>query len=92
MHTKEVKAQISKSAENLENGAAAAAASLGNGADSIGKQHDELQDKLRDIGQSLLASSKVLADEAARQARLRPLATFGAAFVAGVIVARMLRT
>ena len=92
MQTKEVKAQISKSAENIESGAAAAAASLGNGADALGKQHDELQDKLRDIGQSLLASSKVLADEAARQARLRPLAAFGAAFVAGVIVARMLRT
>lgn len=91
MHTKEIKAQINSSAEAIESGVAAAAASLGNGADALGKEHDELQDRLRDIGQSLLASSKVLVDEAARQARLRPLATFGVAFVAGVIIARVLR-
>lgn len=92
MHANEVKARINSSAEAVESGVAAAAASLGNGADALGKQRDELQDKLREIGQSLLASSKVLVDEAARQARLRPLATFGVAFVAGVIIARALRS
>ncbi len=91
MDTKEVKAQIRKSAAQIENGVAAAATSLGNGADTLGEQHDELQDKLRDIGRRLLESTKSLTDEATKQARLRPLAVFGVAFVAGVIVARVLR-
>jgi len=46
---------------------------------------------LRDLGARMLESSRTLSDEAARQARLRPLAVFGAAFLAGVIVARVLR-
>lgn len=91
MNTKEVKAQIRKGAAHIENSVAAAAAILGNGADAVGEQHDELQDKLRDIGRRVLDSTKALTDEASKQARLRPLAVFGVAFVAGVIVARALR-
>jgi len=91
MRTTQIKAQINKSAEEIENGVAAAAASLGNGVDTLGEQHDALQDKLRDIGHDLLDSTKALTDEAAKQARLRPLAAFGVAFVAGIIVARALR-
>lgn len=91
MNTKETKAQIRKSADKIERGVAAAAASLTNGADALGEQSDELQEKLRDIGRRILDTTKELSDEAAKQARLRPLAVFGIAFVAGVIVARALR-
>jgi len=91
MDTNETKARIRKSAEQIESGVAAAAASLTNGADAVGEQSDELQEKLRDIGRRLLDTSKELGDEAAKQARLRPLAVFGVAFVAGIIVARVLR-
>jgi hypothetical protein len=91
MHTKDVDAQINKSAEKIESGVAAAAAGLSNGVDALGERHDEILGKLRDIGNSLLDSTKTLTDEAAKQAHLRPLAVFGVAFVAGVIVARALR-
>jgi len=91
MNTKETKAQIRKSADQVESGVEAVAASLTNGADALGEQSDELQDTLRDIGRRLLDTTKELSDAAAKQARLRPLAVLGVAFVAGVIVARALR-
>jgi hypothetical protein len=91
MNTREIKAKINQRADQIESGVAAAAESLTNGADALGEQSDELQDNLREIGRNLLESTKALTDEAAKQARLRPLAVFGIAFVAGVIVARALR-
>lgn len=91
MSTSQVKAQIHKTAERIEDGVEAAAAGIANGADALDAQRDELLETLRDLGRRMLESSKALSDEAARQARLRPLAAFGAAFIAGVIVARVLR-
>lgn len=91
MNTKETKAQIRKGADKIESGVEAAADSLAEGAEALGEHSDELQDKLRDIGRHILNTTKELSDEAAKQARLRPLAVFGVAFVAGVIVARALR-
>lgn len=91
MDTNQIKAQIHTSADRIESGVAAAAAGLSNGADALGIQRDELLGQLRDIGRRLLDSSRTLTDEAGKQARLRPLGVFGVAFVAGVIVARVLR-
>ena len=91
MNTKEIKAQIHKNADRIESAVEAAAVGLGNGADAIDKQRDDLQETLRDLGRRMLESTKALTDEAARQARLRPLAVFGVAFVAGIIAARVLR-
>jgi hypothetical protein len=91
MNAKEIKAQILESADQIESGVAAAAASLGNGAEAVSEQGDDLQDKLSDFGRRLLDGTQELTDEASRQAHLRPLAVFGIAFVAGVIVARALR-
>ena len=91
MNMNETKARIRKGAEYVESGVAEAAESLTNGAEALGEQSEELQEKLRDIGRRLLDTTKELSDEAAKQARLRPLAVFGIAFVAGVIVARAWR-
>jgi len=91
MNTDETKTRIRKGAEQLENGVAAAAESLADGAEALGEKSDELQEKLRDIGRRLLETSKELGDEAAKQARLRPLSVVGIAFVAGLVVARALR-
>ena len=91
MNTNETKVRIRKSAEQVESGVAAAAESLTNGAEALGEESDELQEKLRDIGRRLLETSKELGDEAAKQARLRPLTVFGIAFVAGLVIARVLR-
>ena len=86
-----MKAQIHRTADSIEDGIEAAAVSLGNGAETIGAKGADMQDKLREIGQRLMESTKALTDEAARQARLRPLAVFGVAFVAGIVIARVLR-
>jgi ElaB/YqjD/DUF883 family membrane-anchored ribosome-binding protein len=91
MNTKTVKAKIREDAESIERAVEAEAARIGNGAAAGGEYLDELQDRLRDIGRSLRESANALADEAAKQARLRPLATFGIAMLAGMLVARALR-
>jgi len=91
MNTSQIKAKIHNSADEIESGVAAVAASLSNGAEALNDKRDELQDNLREIGRNLLESTKALTDEAAKQARLRPLAVFGIAFVAGIVAARALR-
>jgi len=91
MSTKEVKAQLHKGVDRIESGMEAAAAGLGNGVDALAEQRDEFLETLRDLGRRMLDSSKALSDEAVKQARLRPLAVFGVAFLAGVVAARVLR-
>jgi hypothetical protein len=91
MNTKEVKAKIHENADRIERGVEAAAAGLANGAETMSEQRDEVLDQLRDIGRRLSDSAKMLTDEAAKQARLRPLAVFGAAFAVGAIVALAFR-
>lgn len=91
MNTKEIKARIRKDSERVDAAVDVAAASLGNGAEALGEQSDAPHDRLRDISRNLLDSAKALTEEAREQARLRPLAVFGVAFVAGLIVARALR-
>lgn len=91
MNARELKAKIHKHADQIENDVAEAAASVGNGAEALGERADEFQDMLRDIGRRILDTTRELSAEAAKQARLRPLAVFGIAFVAGVIAARALR-
>jgi len=91
MSSKEVKAQIHKGVEHIENGVEAAEARIGNGVDALAEQSNDVLETLRDVGRRLLESSRSLSDEAAKQARLRPLAVLGVAFVAGIVVARALR-
>ncbi|HEX6834009.1 MAG TPA: hypothetical protein VF132_10795 [Rudaea sp.] len=91
MGAKEIKARIKDVAERAEDGVEAAAKTLGNGVDAIDEQHSELNDVLRDLGRRVRESTKTLTDEAARQARLRPLAMFGFAVLVGIIAVRVLR-
>lgn len=56
-----------------------------------GSPHFELPDGLRELGRSLLDAARTVADEAARQARLRPVATLGVAALVGIMLARALR-
>lgn len=91
MSTKEVKAQIHKQAERIESGVEDVANELGDGADAVAAQRDDLQETLREFGRHIADSLKTLTDEASRQAQQRPLAVFGVAFLAGVIAARALR-
>jgi len=91
MSTKEIKAKIRKRVDQIENGVAEGMSSLGDDVEASGDQPDEPQETLRDVGRRILDTTKGLGDEATRQARLHPLAVFGVAFVAGIIVARALR-
>ena len=91
MATKEIKAQIHDAAAHVEGGVEAAAATLGNGVDTFDAQRGKLQEMFRDLAERLRESTTALTDEAARQARLRPLAVFGIAFLAGIVAARALR-
>ena len=50
MNMNETKTRIRKTAEHVESGVAAAAESLTNGAEALGEESEELQEKLRDIG------------------------------------------
>lgn len=51
----------------------------------------EIEGELRDMGARLADSTKGLREELAKQAQRYPLATFGVAFAAGILVARALR-
>lgn len=83
--------KIRSTVEQIEGDVAAAAANFANGADTLDQQSEELQNKAREFGRDLLEGARELTDKVTKQAHLRPLAVFGVAFVAGVVVARMLR-
>lgn len=91
MNTKLNNDQVHSTAEKIESGVAAVAASVSKRVDALNEKRDELQGKAREFGRGLLDDAKELTDEVSKQAHLRPLAVFGIAFVAGVVVTRMLR-
>jgi hypothetical protein len=77
--------------ERTDANAAATAPKAAEHADPRSGECQRLEQDLRDAGTRLLDSTKGLREELARQAQLHPLATFGAAFAAGVLLARALR-
>ncbi len=91
MKSEHIKAKIHKGAEEIERGVEAAAEQLANGAETTVRKCDALKSGIEDIAQRLRDGTKGMSDEIAKQARLHPLATFGVAFAAGLIVARVLR-
>jgi len=91
MDTKEVKAQIHKTVDRVEEGVEAAATHVSNGAGLLNDAGNEVLETFRELGRRMLESSKALTEQANRQARLHPFAVLGCAFVAGVVVARALR-
>lgn len=91
MDTKTVKAKIHKSAEQIETGVESAAQKLADSADTIARKSDELHDDMAEMAKTLRENTKGFADDAAKRVREHPLASFGLAFVAGILVARALR-
>ena len=51
-----------------------------------------LEDELRDAGERFAEGAKKFSDAAVEQVREHPLAAFGIAFAAGVVVSRWLRS
>lgn len=91
MNPKMSNEQVRSSADQIDDGVATVATTVSNSMDGLNQKRHELQDKAREFGRGLLDDAKDLTDEVTKQAHLRPLAVFGVAFVAGVVVARMLR-
>ncbi|MDR3387585.1 MAG: hypothetical protein P4L92_11070 [Rudaea sp.] len=91
MKSEHMRPKIHKGAEEIERGVEAAAGQLANGAEAVVRERDALESGIEDIAQRVRDGTKGMSDEIAKQARLHPLATFGVAFAAGLIVARVLR-
>jgi ElaB/YqjD/DUF883 family membrane-anchored ribosome-binding protein len=52
----------------------------------------QLEDELRDAGERFTEGAKKFGEAAAEQVRAHPMAAFGIAFAAGVVVSRWLRS
>ena len=91
MDTEQVKARIHKGTEKIQRSAETAAEKLANGAEALGRKVDATGSEFGDIARRLRDGTTALSEEVEKQARLHPLATFGFAFAAGLIVARALR-
>lgn len=92
---REVKQQLGDAGEPIADAAKESAESAG------GELHrlraklrangEQLEDELRDAGERFADGAKKLGEAAVEQVREHPLAAFGVAFAAGVVVARWLR-
>jgi len=91
MNTRQVKSSIHQNADRVEGGVEAAASGLAAGAKKLDELRDALKAKVRGIGQRVADSTAELASQANRQAHIHPLAVFGIAFAAGMVLARAIR-
>lgn len=87
-HEKQVKSAAASAAKKIH-------ASVDRVEDKFDETVDEylrpLETQLQDIGQELIAYAKRVNEIAGGQVRAHPVATFGAAFFAGLVAARMLK-
>ena len=91
MNATQTKSRIHKSVEIVEGAVDAAAAGVAKEVEALAAQRDVLKERLRDVGRKLRDRTRIATEEASEQARLHPLAVIGVAFVAGLLVARVLR-
>ena len=91
MNTEPLKTRIHKGTEQIERDIKSAAEKLVNGSEAPGRAHAGGVNDFGDVAQCFRDSVKGLSKEVEKHARLHPLATFGLAFAAGLIVARALR-
>jgi len=91
-----------KAERTIKDAAAEAATKIHNGVDAAEEQVDATVDTLsarlaaleaqwREHADDLLAGAREIGDVAGKQVRAHPVAAFGVAFVAGMIVAKLLR-
>jgi ElaB/YqjD/DUF883 family membrane-anchored ribosome-binding protein len=69
----------------------AAADTIDENIDDVADRFADIEAQLRQAGDRLIESAKVLSAEASKQTRLHPLAAVGIAFAAGVVVSKLLR-
>lgn len=88
---KQVKSAVAKAARHIHDGVDAAEKTVDDTAGRFSERLESLEAQLRESSERILANAKELGAAASQQMRSHPLATFGAAFVAGITVARLLR-
>jgi ElaB/YqjD/DUF883 family membrane-anchored ribosome-binding protein len=86
-----VKSSAAQAADRIHNGVDAAEETIDESVDGFSARLALLEAQLRDSGERLLANAKQLSDVAGKHVRTHPVAAFGVAFVAGIVVARLLR-
>lgn len=91
MSTEQIKANMHRSAEKIDGDAEKVMGKLAADARAFAERCEVLRDEWLGKGRRLLDDTKGLRQEASQQARMHPLATFGVAFAAGLIIARALR-
>ncbi|MEO8673669.1 MAG: hypothetical protein ABI411_20335 [Tahibacter sp.] len=87
MDTKEIRNTIHNGAAEIDKSVDAVASALSDRLHTLGKQHDELQEAMRGLGQRTLANARDFGERAAEQAHKRPMAIFGIAFLSGAVAA-----
>ena len=95
MKTDTIKATASDVANKVRNGVDtavdAAQDKVNETAESLGSRLSSLEALWREYGDVVMKNAKELGSAAEKQVRANPLAAFGIAFGAGLIVARLLR-
>lgn len=86
-----IKSAAADAAANIHNGVDAVADDVDAAVDSLGARLAALEAQWREHGAELLASAREIGGVAGKQVRAHPVAAFGVAFVAGMVVAKLLR-
>ena len=86
---REMKQQLDDAGNEVA-GAARASVDDANGA-KLRSNGAQLEEELHDAGARLAQGARTFGDAAIEQVREHPMAAFGIAFVAGLVVSRMLR-
>lgn len=86
-----IKSKVATAADTIYNGIDATEEKIEESVGAISGRLTSLEAQLRDSGEQLLASAKEISEAAGKQMRTHPLAAFGVAFGASIVVARLLR-
>jgi len=86
-----IKETAAETADKIHNGVDMAEEQVDETVSSFAARLSALEAQWREHGEELLASAREIGGVAEKQVRAHPLAAFGIAFAAGIIVAKLLR-
>jgi ElaB/YqjD/DUF883 family membrane-anchored ribosome-binding protein len=96
MATRDIKDTIEDGAERIadtaRSGADSAKGEFSKFSAKLRANGAQLEDELRDAGERISEGAKKFGDAAVEQIREHPLAAFGIAFAAGVLISRVMRS
>jgi ElaB/YqjD/DUF883 family membrane-anchored ribosome-binding protein len=86
-----IKSTVSDRVRKIHNGANEAEQEVDASVDAMTARLASLEAQLRESAQHLVVSAREIGKITGKQVRKHPFAAFGAAFIAGVVIARALR-